>query len=148
MARALLRQVLAVIALAAAACSERPAADPRNAVQVAQGKTVYEAHCAACHGAKLEGQPNWREKLPSGKLPAPPHDASGHTWHHSDQLLFNITRNGIAAYAPPGYQSDMPAYKGQLSDAEIWAVLAYIKNTWPAEILEVQANINRDEKRR
>ena len=121
--------LLAVAFLFAAACSERPPADPGNAAQVARGKPVYDVHCASCHGAKLEGQPDWRTKLASGRFPAPPHDETGHTWHHADQLLFNITRNGIEAYAPTGYQSDMPAFRGRLTDEDIWAVLAYIKST-------------------
>jgi mono/diheme cytochrome c family protein len=102
------------------------------------GKAVYEAQCASCHGAKLEGQPNWRERLPNGRLPAPPHDATGHTWHHDDSALFNITKNGIAEYAPPGYPSDMPAFADKLSDTEIWAVLGYIKSTWPREQRDYQ----------
>lgn len=47
--------------------------------RIALGKTVYDASCASCHGAKLEGQPDWRNRRPDGRLPAPPHDASGHT---------------------------------------------------------------------
>lgn len=129
--------VLAVLLLAS--CAERPAADPGNTQQVSRGLQVYRMHCAACHGAKLEGQPNWRQRLPGGRFPAPPHDASGHTWHHPDRLLFNITRNGIERYAPPGYQSDMPAFGGKIPDADIWAVLAYIKSTWPADIRKAQS---------
>ena len=52
---------------------------PDDAAVLAQGQRVYVAHCAACHGAQLESQPNWRERGPDGRLPAPPHDASGHT---------------------------------------------------------------------
>ena len=139
---------LAPLALLVLACGKPSPADPGDAAQVARGKVAYELHCASCHGAKLEGQPNWREKLANGRLPAPPHDETGHTWHHSDQLLFNITRNGIENYAPPGHQSDMPAFRGRLADAEIWAVLAYIKSAWPGEIRQIQAKINREEKRR
>lgn len=79
--------------------------------------------------------------LPSGRLPAPPHDATGHTWHHSDKQLFDLTRNGVANTLP-GYESDMPAFKGVISDDEIWAVLAYIKSTWPPDIRERQARIS------
>ena len=125
------------------ACSEPPRADPENAQQVALGQTVYEARCASCHGVQLEGQPNWRDRLVSGKLPAPPHDPSGHTWHHADSVLFGMTKYGVERYAPPGYQSDMPAFEGRLNDDEIWAVIAYIKSTWPSEIKEMQAEINR-----
>jgi mono/diheme cytochrome c family protein len=98
---------------------------------IAMGKTVYAEHCAACHGASLEGQPDWQTPLPSGRLPAPPHDASGHTWHHPDEVLFEITRLGSAAVVGSGYESDMPGFDGILSDDEIRAVLAYIKSTWP-----------------
>jgi mono/diheme cytochrome c family protein len=56
-----------------------PLIDPTNAEQVAAGQAVYRVHCASCHGVKLEGQPHWRDRLPNGRLPAPPHDASGDT---------------------------------------------------------------------
>jgi len=36
---------------------------------VAQGKTVYRSHCAACHGIHLEGQPNWHLRDAQGYLP-------------------------------------------------------------------------------
>ncbi|HXF66461.1 MAG TPA: cytochrome c [Burkholderiales bacterium] len=125
-------------------------ADPGNPQQVARGETVYAQHCAACHGARLEGQPNWQERLPTGRMPAPPHDASGHTWHHPDSVLFGITKYGLVPgkYAPPKYESDMPAFGGTLSDEEIWAVLAYIKSRWPDEIRRAQAEITREAARR
>lgn len=129
---------------------EKSPADPDNSQQVARGKPVYAQHCAACHGARLEGQPNWQERLPSGRMPAPPHDASGHTWHHPDAVLFGITKLGIGPgkYAPPGYQSDMPAFSGVLGDAEIWAVLAYIKSSWPQNILRAQREVTLEQSRR
>ena len=116
-------------------------ADPNDPEQVALGRQVYAAHCASCHGANLEGQPNWRQRLPNGRLPAPPHDASGHTWHHPDRVLFDITRHGLAAHAPKGYESDMPGFADALSDKQIWAVLAYIKSEWPPEVRMRQAEI-------
>lgn len=138
----LLARLAACAALiSAAACSPGPSADPSNARQVAQGRAVYVQHCQSCHGANLEGQPNWRERLPNGRLPAPPHDPSGHTWHHSDAQLFDVTKKGLAGLVP-GYESDMPPYAGLLSDAEIWAVLAYIKSTWPEDILRRQERLN------
>ncbi len=97
---------------------------------VARGAVVYAEVCAVCHGKKLEGQPNWRERLPSGRLPAPPHDDSGHTWHHNDDHLFKVTKYGVAAFAPAGYESDMPGFENQLSDTDIRASLAYIKAQW------------------
>jgi len=120
--------------------------DPRDQSRVALGRSLYVGHCAACHGIKLEGQANWRERRPDGRLPAPPHDESGHTWHHPDAVLFDMTRNGMVPgrTAPEGYESDMPAYAGILSDEEIIAVLAYIKSTWGPDILALQREVNRN----
>ena len=119
-------------------------ADPGDAGRVALGERVYAQHCASCHGAKLEGQPNWRSRLPNGRLPAPPHDETGHTWHHADALLFAITKQGVVPpYAPAGYESDMPAFGRTLSDDEIWAVLAFIKSRWTApEVREARAQMS------
>jgi mono/diheme cytochrome c family protein len=117
-------------------------ADAGDPALVAEGRAVYARHCASCHGAHLEGQPNWRERLPNGRLPAPPHDATGHTWHHPDKQLFEITKRG-AANLVPGYESDMPGFAGVLSDREIWAALAFIKSRWPPEVQARQARMNR-----
>ena len=117
-------------------------ADATDSRLVAEGRAVYAARCASCHGEELEGQPNWRERMPNGRLPAPPHDAGGHSWHHSDRQLFTITKNGVAGVVA-GYQSDMPAFKDVLSDRQIWAVLAYIKSRWPEQIRERQQQLNR-----
>jgi len=109
--------------------------DANDTALVAKGKEIYAQTCATdCHGINLEGQPNWRTPLAEGGLPSPPHDASGHTWHHDDALLFNYTKKGGAALAPEGFKSRMPGFAETLSDEEIWAVLSYIKSTWPEEI--------------
>jgi S-disulfanyl-L-cysteine oxidoreductase SoxD len=129
---------------------QKPLADPDDGRQVARGKVVYVQRCMACHGESLEGQPNWRERLPSGRMPAPPHDASGHTWHHPDGVLFGITKHGLVPgkYAPPRYQSDMPAFGSALTDEDIWAVLAYIKSSWPQDIRKAQREITLKSDRR
>lgn len=114
-------------------------AGAENAATIALGRTIYDAQCAACHGAQLEGQPDWQMPLPSGRLPAPPHDATGHTWHHPDDILFRIVKEGTAAIVGGGYESDMPGFADVLSDAEIRAVLAYIKSTWPERERSYQA---------
>lgn len=97
------------------------------------GQRVYVEYCASCHGANLEGQPDWQTRRPDGRLPAPPHDATGHTWHHSTAQLIELTRKGVAGLVP-GYESDMPAFEGVLTDSEIAAVIAYIASTWPQEL--------------
>ena len=117
-------------------------ADPDDADQVARGLQVYAAQCAACHGANLEGQPNWQAKGPDGKLPAPPHDATGHTWHHTDDQLFLVTKQGTQAIAGPDYKTDMRGFGDVLSDEDIWAALAYIKSAWPANIRARHTRLN------
>ena len=139
-----------------AGCDQAPAPAvdlrgiPDGAEWIARGAIVYTQHCAACHGTQLEGQPEWRRRLPGGRLPAPPHDESGHTWHHPDEVLFAITKNGLVPpYAPKDYASDMPAYAGKLSDDEIWSALAFIKSHWKAsEILAARAQMMRDRRAR
>lgn len=131
------------LALTLLGCGE-PA--PGNAGSLALGAKIYAQQCAACHGAKLEGQPDWRRRLPNGRMPAPPHDESGHTWHHPDEVLFGITKHGLVPpYAPPDYQSDMPAFGGRLSDDEIRAVLAFIESHWTSrEVRDARAEMLRN----
>lgn len=142
--------VLLAAALAVAGCERATTNEPGVRLRpddgkvLAQGAQVYAAHCAACHGANLQGQPNWRERDAAGRLPAPPHDATGHTWHHPDEVLFNITKLGIAKAANlKDYDTAMPAFAGVLSDAEIIAVLSWIKAQWPAEIRAQQDEVTR-----
>ena len=98
------------------------------------GQSIFAAECAACHGTNLEGQTNWRTRGADGLLPAPPHDASGHTWHHDDRTLFTLTKYGLAGLMENPPPSGMPTYEGVLDDEEIIAVLSYIKSTWPDEL--------------
>jgi mono/diheme cytochrome c family protein len=141
--------VLAAVlaAVAGAGCNNDTASrsDPLNAEQVARGIKIYEERCATCHGGNLEGQPVWRTRLPSGRMPAPPHDDSGHTWHHADDVLFGITKFGLTPpYAPARYASDMPAFRDTLSDQQIREVLAYIKSRWSPRAQQAQAQFTRD----
>ena len=135
--------VAGIAALLHGGSDERAFIDPANRDLVARGQAIYANRCASCHGAHLEGQPEWRKRRPNGRLPAPPHDATGHTWHHPDAVLVDIIQNGLVPgrTAPDNYESDMPAYGASMSHADIVAVLAYIKSTWPAEALEAQRNV-------
>jgi len=118
-------------------------ADADDARQVALGASVYRDHCASCHGANLEGQPDWKSRKPDGRFPAPPHDETGHTWHHPDETLFAITKQGLKPpLAPAGYESDMPAFGPVLTDEQIWAVLAFIKSRWPEKIQARHSSMN------
>ena len=77
-----------------------------------------------------------------GRLPAPPHDETGHTWHHPDSLLFDYTKlGGAALLARQGveFDSGMPGFADVLTDQQIHNILAFIRSTWPDRIREVQA---------
>ncbi len=118
--------------------------DAGNAgADLALGSRLYETHCAACHGANLEGEPDWRRRKPDGLLPAPPHDASGHTWHHPVQQLFAITKEGTAALVGGDYRSAMIGFGELLEDEEIRAILAYIRSRWPEDLRRRQAAISK-----
>ena len=120
--------------------------NPDNKETILLGKSVYVQNCASCHGVKLEGQKDWMSRLPDGLMPAPPHDETGHTWHHSDKYLFMITKYGIEHIIGQNYPNNMPAYKGILSDKEIISVLSYIKSTWPNKVKKIHDQINYGEK--
>ena len=107
----------------------------QNAETVARGHELYDVHCAACHGSDLAGQEDWQSRDADGFLPAPPHDATGHTWHHPTEQLFAITKLGTEAIVGGGYRSNMAGFGDVLSDDEIYAVLAFIKSTWPDRII-------------
>lgn len=98
-----------------------------------QGRALYLEYCAACHGENLEGQTDWQTVDSDGALPAPPHDRTGHTWHHGDGLLMDyILLGGKQALATRGvaFESGMPGFEGTLSEAEAAQILDYIKSTW------------------
>ncbi|MBU2963109.1 cytochrome c [Citreicella sp. C3M06] len=118
---------------------------PVGADESRDGAALYQQNCASCHGVELEGQPDWRRAGPDGRLPAPPHDATGHTWHHGDDILFRITRDGTAAVVGGGYEGNMPGFGDSLSDAQIRAILDYIKSTWPERQRAHQREVTRQE---
>jgi len=120
----------------------KDSADPDDAKQVARGEKLYRAHCASCHGVNLEGQADWRTRNADGTLRPPPHDETGHTWHHPNRVLFEYTKQGGQPAAPPGFKSAMPGFGGTLSDGEIWATLAFIKSRWPKPVRERQRQID------
>jgi mono/diheme cytochrome c family protein len=103
-----------------------------DSTEVALGRQVYVVYCAACHGPNAEGAtPNWKQPDANGNFPAPPHDDTGHTWHHADGLLYEITRDGFRdPLKPPDSPLTMPAFGDKLSDAEIRAVITYFKSLW------------------
>jgi len=100
---------------------------PREATpeDLAAGKALYGDHCEQCHGERGDGQGVMADLLhprprdfqrgiykirltPQGELP-------------TDQDLFRIVAGGM-----PG--TSMPAWRGPLSDVQIWQLVAHVKS--------------------
>ena len=133
--------ILLLVIAAVISLSAQPSysVDPTDPQAVALGKQVYDAQCASCHGANLEGEAGWDQPSVDGILKAPPHDETGHTWHHNNAYLIESIVSGGARLPADAGVSPMPAYEHVLNDTEIGAVVAYIQSTWPPEILLPQS---------
>lgn len=114
------------------------AADFTNPAQVALGHSLYDQHCAFCHGADLAGRDGWDGDYPNGGRPPLPLDGSGATWRMADRDIFDVIKFGGQPFSPPTYKNDMPGFEGRLSDADLWAIVAFVKSRWPAEAREKQ----------
>ena len=104
-----------------------------NNIDIFKGMELFANNCSSCHMNNLSGNPEWKSSLDEdGERLPPPLNGTGHTWHHNPEQLFNIIRYG--------YKKIDTNYKGKmlgnenLTDDEIWSILEYIKNMWPAEI--------------
>ena len=107
--------------------------DEKLITQINLGKSLYVTHCASCHGDNLQGQPNWNTKKDKdGHNLSPPLNGTGHTWHHSQEQLFNIIRYGFKIYSE-NYDGKMQG-NDKLNDDDIWSILAYMKSVWPESI--------------
>ena len=79
------------------------------------GRIVYEKYCASCHGVRGEGEPNWETLNARGELPSPPHSAEGHTWKHSDEMLYRMVSEGWRDHFNKTQRLTMPPFKDFLS---------------------------------
>lgn len=117
-----------------------PQLDPDR---VEAGAVIYDQYCAACHQSDLSGDRDWKKPNTDGSLRSPPHDSSGHTWHHSDQLLLALIRDGSGLEESP-----MPAYGETLTDHEIASVVEFFKSTWGVEERSFQWQVTWSEQQR
>jgi mono/diheme cytochrome c family protein len=108
--------VIAVVALVAAVLlvplpPSPPGPEP--------GRSLFQVHCATCHGADGRGR-TWRARL----LFLAPGDLTSHaTAVLPDQYLSDIIRHGGTNFGKPG----MPSFGFALGDAEIQALVAYLR---------------------
>jgi len=141
----LLSAAAGLMAIAGIAASQPAApyfADADDSAAVAAGQPLYMRYCATCHGRRLQGQPLWQTQDQYARRRAPAHDESGHTWQHSDEEIFHMTKFGRFSTTPPDAASSMPAFAGVLGDADILSVIAFIKARWPLGLRASQAMLN------
>ncbi len=86
---------------------------------LAQGEAVYSETCAACHGVEGEGNVG------------PALNGSMHSWHHMDDQLLSVIRDGIEG-------TPMVGHGDHLTEDEIGAVISYFKAWWTPEQLAMQ----------
>ena len=119
---------VAAVAARIAMAAERPA--PPVQAEVRAGRVIYLQSCASCHGARGQGAPHWRQPDAQGELPAPPHDPTGHTWKHSDAMLYRLIQDGWRDPFNRTERLTMPAFKSILTDHQTIAVITYLKTLW------------------
>ena len=97
---------------------------------IVAGASLYQRHCAGCHGENAEGDPDWRQRNADGKYPPPPLNGQGHAWHHSKQWLVEMIAEGSE---PEG---NMPAWEGRLDQSEMESIVAWFQAQWPDMIFD------------
>lgn len=100
-----------------------------TAEQVAEGRRVFGANCASCHGFNAQGTADWKQRNPDGSLPPPPLNGSAHAWHHPMSVLRQVIRDGTASMG-----GNMPAWGETLTEQQIDASIAYFQSQWSDEI--------------
>ena len=78
--------------------------------EIELGRSVYAANCAACHGANGEAETDRQLPREDATVGAPPHDSTGHTWHHPDGQSYKIVTRGGKLFDSPTFKSRMPAF--------------------------------------
>ena len=118
-----------------AACGGDSGEPEAGASEGAQrGEALYDEKCASCHGGDSGGE--------ISDSP-PPHNANGHTWHHADCLLTDITLRGAAAWGADPSTSAMPAFGDELTEEDVESILEYVKTWWTDEQREYQADLTK-----
>ncbi|HZS31882.1 MAG TPA: cytochrome c [Methylomirabilota bacterium] len=88
----------------------------------ARGRALYLERCALCHGEQGQGW-DWGRKVETPPVPVP--DLAQVATRRSDDFLFEIVKHGGEAV---GRTRFMPPFGFQLSDADVWDVVAYVRS--------------------
>lgn len=139
----LLSVVIAFLCGSAQAQAQKAHISGLDRQTVEAGRRIFQQHCAACHGARGEGAPNWEVRNELGELPPPPHSATGHTWKHADGMLYRTIRDGWRDPFNKTNRLTMPGYKDTLAPGEIRAVITYLKTLWTPKQRRIQKEESR-----
>ncbi len=113
--------------------------------QVALGRTLYRVHCSYCHGTDREGHEDWRPGTPMTAGISPALDERSPIVDRADRQIFEWIKYGGQPFLPAGARSQMPAFEFNLTEAQIWAIVAYLKNRWPEDVLARHERANTGE---
>ncbi len=120
-------------------------AQPDRPAQVALGRTLYRQHCSYCHGIDREGHEDWQPGTQVAAGLPTALDERSPSVDRSDRQIFEWIRYGGQPFLPAGVRSQMPAFEFNLTEAQVWAVVAYLKNRWPEEVLARHERANKRE---
>jgi mono/diheme cytochrome c family protein len=86
-----------------------------NAESIAAGKTLWQQHCASCHGKMGKG-----DGSKAGQLKTPMEDFTGATFQsQSDGSIFYKTSEG---------RDEMPSFKKKIPEPmDIWDIVNYVR---------------------
>lgn len=100
---------------------DKPVVELEPAEMIVLGEQVYTQNCAECHGVQGEGH--------QAVIEAPALDSTEHAFHHPDEQLAGLIKNGGTI---------MPAFGEALTDLEILAAIRYFQTWWLPGQLEMQ----------
>ncbi|MBV8914186.1 MAG: cytochrome c [Acetobacteraceae bacterium] len=88
----------------------------------AAGEAIYKDSCAACHFGNGEGQARMYPRLALGPF----------VQSAEPTTLIRVVLEGMRSVGTPGQPTApaMPAYGWKLDDAEVAAVVTYVRNAW------------------
>ena len=109
---------------------------------IKNGKILYNQYCVSCHQANLAGATNWQGLDEDGHRKAPPLNGTGHTWHHTDELLHRMIKYGFAKLIK-NYEGKMMGFGDEISDEGIDNILSYIKSYWKDDIYEYHLEMSK-----
>lgn len=100
--------------------AEAAAAQPRG--NPASGRELYAEKCVLCHGGQGQGW-DWAAKVDKPPIPVP--DLTRIVPQRDDRFLFAVVRDGGEAVGKTRF---MPAFGFQLSDQEVWDIVAFLRS--------------------